>query len=334
MITIYPTPSSANTDSTPVFFDELRETIGLNMTPFSCGRAAMLYGLRALGLGRMDHILVPPFLGHCVLSTVSKTAFPTMTPVSAVKAILVYHQFGYPQKIDAIEKTAQYNGWIILNDCANTFLTLYRQKSVVDWGDFSVLSFSKIYPCVLGGALTSRNDRLLNRIKGDYTFMAERHTARANMAYSVMDKASKGLLGDDTGFEVDAVYGYLPEVVAFPIEAFRALPDTRQEIKKDANHRKRLLAIVTSYFPERVPECSECEVIPFAIPIASDPSQMESISERIQRQMDVEVPILHFDFARNMLEPDYRKALVIGCHVGWNEDMVTSICEIMRESMP
>jgi hypothetical protein len=95
-----------------------------------------------------------------------------------------------------------------------------------------------------------------------------------------------------------------------------------------------LLAIVTSYFPERVPECSESEVIPFAIPIAGDLSQMESISERIRRQMDVEVPILHFDFARNMLEPDYRKALVIGCYADWNEDMVTGICEIIRENMP
>jgi hypothetical protein len=71
-------------------------------------------------------------------------------------------------------------------------------------------------------------------------------------------------------------------------------------------------------------------VVPFAIPITGDGDHLEKLSHHIQERLEVELPVLHFDFARNMLAPDYRKAIVIGCHRQWTADLVTSVCDIIE----
>jgi len=44
-------------------------------------------------------------------------------------------------------------------------------------------------------------------------------------------------------------------------------------------------------------------------------------------------PVLHFDYAQNMLKPDYRKALVVGCHEGWSEDRIRVIFQIVKDGL-
>ncbi len=330
MITIYPTHTEKSNDEQSHFFEALSQLTGLKKTPFSCGRAAMVYGLRALGIGRMDEILVPPYLGHCVLSALARTSFPTMTPSHRTKIILVFHQFGYPQKISAIEKVASKNDWIILNDCANTIFSSCRGEPVINWGDFSVLSFAKLYPCTLGGGLISTKGEIQEAIETNHAAMSLSHFNRVNIAHETLEKAHKNLLGVEAQFEIEAVFGYLPELVAFPNRYLSLLPQTTQEIEEDTNHRRRLLNIVNSYFPDRVPDCSECDVVPFAIPVSGEPAQLELVSGRIKQELRVDVPVLHFDFAKNMLQPDYRKSLVIGCHKDWRENIVIDICEMIK----
>ena len=137
-------------------------------------------------------------------------------------------------------------------------------------------------------------------------------------------------MGPETEIEIDAVYGYIPELVAFPSNALQSLPNTAKEIEKDADHRKHIVDIVSSYFPDHVPECSECDVVPFAVPIAGPPEELELLSRKIKEEIDVDVPILNFDFDRNMLNSDYKKSLVIGCHKDWSKNIVIKLCEIIK----
>jgi len=331
MISIYPGyPERMNKDKT-AFFDAIGDMTGRKITPFSCGRAAMVYGLRSLGIGRKDEILVPPWLGQCVLSALSRTAFPTMTPSHRTKAILVYHQFGYPQHLEKIEKVASENRWIILNDCANTIFSKYEGRNILEWGDFSILSFSKLYPCALGGALVSSKNEIQDAIDSNHENLSAKHEDRSNMAHGILENAKRDLLRPDKEIEIDAVYGYLPELVAFPSNAFKGLPNTSEAIEKDIDHRKQILDIVGSYFSGHVPECFGCDVAPFAVPIAGPPGELELISRKIKEEIGVDVPVLHFDFDRNMLTPNYRKALVIGCHKDWREKVVRRTCEFIKK---
>lgn len=330
MITIYPECTEIKNSGGINLFENLAALTGLKVSPFSCARAALVYGLRALGIGRMDEVLVPPFLSYCVLSALTRSSFASMSASSRTKAILVFHQFGYPQKIEQIRKAAVKNKWVIINNCSNTIFSSYRGEFVLRGGGFSVLSLSKIFGCILGGGLVSERPEMLNSLKDNYPQLFSKHLTRANIAYDTLNKFKNGLLGFKAGFEVDAVFGYLPEVVSIPTNTLAALPGSIEEIKNDTAHRKRLLKIVSNKMPGRIPVCrDEEEVVPFAIPVIADTGNLEKISRVIRKELEVEAPILHFDYSRNMLDPDYRRSLVIGCHKDWTEEIVEKICNIV-----
>ncbi len=289
--------------------------------------------MQALGFTRRDEILVPPYLGHCVLSALARTSFPAMAPSSVTKGILVFHQFGYPQQLDEIQKVAAKNKWFIINDCANTIFSVYKGKRVTDWGDFTMLSFPKLYACLLGGGLIWHKSGGGGILGEKYETLWASQAARAQNPYEILHKAQENAFGRETEFEIDAVFGYLPKLVAFPPQALAALPDTREEIQQDIERRKRLLKIIYSYFPKSVPSHPESDVVPFAVPIGGNAAQLEQLSQELKDELLVDVPVLHFDFARNMLDPRYRKALVVGCHRDWTEDWVIQTCEYLKERL-
>jgi len=328
MITIY--PGNTTKKGGNYFFESLRQLSGVDVVPFSSSRAALVYGLRAMGLGRMDEILVPPFLSHCVLSALSKTIFPVMTPSNRTKAILVFHQFGYPQQIKLLEEEAAKNGWKIVNNCVHAPFSSYENKKIIEWGDFAVVSLPKLYACNLGGGLATANPQILQELDETYEKLCEAHINRSNWAFDTLLKSKKNPYGIEERFDVDAVYGILPELVAFPSQSYALLPRTTQKIEDDLDHRRRLFALIQTRFPEKIPEIPECDVLPFAIPIKGELKKLEHLALKVKKELNIEVPILHFDFARNMLSPDYRKALVIGCHQDWTEERVTAICKIIE----
>lgn len=332
MTGIYPVFEKRKGSST--FFNALKTRLGVKILPFACGRSAIVAGLRAFGLNRMDEIMVPPYLGQCVLSAISRTAFPTMTPSSRTKAILVYHQFGYPQDIAQIESTAKRKGWIVLNDCANTIFTQVKEQFLAEWGDFTIISLSKLYPCAMGGGFYCRRTDIYEKVLTENKNLSDTHKKKADHALEQLIKINSGFFGAETIFEINSLYGYLPDLMAFPKKVYSALPSTKEEIEKDVAHRKDILSIVKEIFSDRIPSVNENEeIVPFAVPITGDASRLKIISNKIKEELSVDVPVLHFDFARNMLTPDYRQSLVIGCHLDWSEKLVLKICEMIKRDI-
>jgi hypothetical protein len=326
MIDIYPGYRSGS--SNKLFFHNLNSIISHGVVPFFSGRSAMFAGLEAFGLTRVDEILVPPYLGHCVLSSISRTSFPTMTPSDRTKAILVYHQFGFPQQLDRIERVAHRNNWIILNDCASSLFTKVNGKFLIDWGDFTIVSFSKIYHCGLGGGLwTDRKDLL--------SPLSERSELDQEMAEEAFDfylEIQSGRFGKKTHLKIQALYGLLPDIKSIAPMAVKALPASLSEIYGDIERRKRIYSAALDMFGINVPVC-EGEVVPFAIPILWEEGNFLPIADKIQRCFNVSIPLLHFDFARNILEPEYKKALIIGCHDEWEEDIVYQIFSLIKKEL-
>ena len=62
---------------------------------FSSARAGLSAALLAMGLGRPDMCWTPPFSSHCVLEAVALACTPAPVEVDALRAALVYHQWGY-----------------------------------------------------------------------------------------------------------------------------------------------------------------------------------------------------------------------------------------------
>lgn len=330
MITIYPAFKEGIGNKT--FFDVFELKTGIKVLPFACGRSAMVAGLSTAGLGRMDEILVPPYIGQCVLSALSRTSFPTMTPSIRTKAILVFHQFGFPQNLADIESVARNNNWVVLNDCANTIFTQVKGRFLIEWGDFTIISLSKLYPCGIGGGFYSRRTNIYEKVFSEHEELSGIHGEMAEQALEKLVKINSGFYGAETIFEINSLYGYLPDIVAFPQKAYSALPSTKEDIEKDITHRKKLYNLALSMFGNSVPVCDE-EVVPFAIPISGEKEQLLSLSEMIQNRFSVSAPVLHFDYDRNMLAPDYRSSLIIGCHAEWKEEIVQRVFELVKKGL-
>ena len=81
-------------------------------------------------------------------------------------AILATHVFGNACDIDAIQAIADKHGLKIIYDAAHCFDTLYKGKSVFEYGDISTCSFhaTKIFHTIEGGAVFSPQPELLTRI--------------------------------------------------------------------------------------------------------------------------------------------------------------------------
>ena len=281
----------------------------------------------------MDEIFVPPFLGGCVLSALTHTIFPSLRPSEKTRVIMVYHQFGFPQKIEAIQIEAKKQNWIILNNCSNTILSRANGVSVLDWGDATIVSFAKLFPTGLGGGLIISSQEIKER----YTNMAATTDFQepwASKALSVIQAAhASDEQTENMRLEIEGVYGYLPEVVAFPDAAAVSLPQARSALEADRDRRKRLLEITQEFFPDRLPDCKDAEVVPFAIPIRGDREQLDRISKEIQNTFRYHAPILHFDFACNMLASQYGPALVLGCHEEWSDENFISICQLIQKRL-
>lgn len=313
------------------FFNNLKALTKVScIIPTTCARSALVQGLRAAHLGRMDEILVPPYMCQAVLSAISRTSFPTMACSLWTKAILVFHQFGFPQDITFIEKEARGNGWLIVNDCAHTIFSRYKGQNVLGWGDFSVLSFSKIFPCVLGGALVSPKKSFAVLVQDSVNSLSQKDKAWVEKAYKVLEANQQKVFGDEAVFEIAAVYGFLPEMVSFPYKAGNFLPKTREVLEQDVDRRIRAWTIIRSFFPRLVPDCPECDVVPWAVPVKGDIANIKRIVPIIKKKTGVSLPILHFDFARNMLHSNYQPALIIECSNDLVEKQLLKICEELK----
>lgn len=82
------------------------------------------------------------------------------------QAILATHVFGNPCNIEKIEKIAKKYNLKIIYDAAHAFGVKYKNKSLVSYGDISVLSFhaTKIFHTVEGGAIVTNNNELAQKI--------------------------------------------------------------------------------------------------------------------------------------------------------------------------
>ena len=83
------------------------------------------------------------------------------------KAILAVHVYGTPCDVEAIQAIANRHNLHVIYDAAHAFGVRIGDKSILEYGDLSALSFhaTKLYTSAEGGALISQSQKLRDRIK-------------------------------------------------------------------------------------------------------------------------------------------------------------------------
>ncbi len=86
---------------------------------------------------------------------------------SKTSAILPVHVFGNSCEVEEIESIALKHGLKVIYDAAHAFGVNYKEKSVLNYGDVSTISFhaTKLFHTIEGGALIIKDDALYTKAK-------------------------------------------------------------------------------------------------------------------------------------------------------------------------
>ncbi len=149
---------------------------------FSSGTVALITALQTLRI--TGEVITTPYsfvaTAHSLLWNGIKPVFADVDPVSLnldpdrieaaitpqTTAIMPVHCYGHPCDVDRIEKIADNYGLKVIYDAAHAFGVQWRNDSVLNHGDLSVLSFhaTKVFNTFEGGAIVCQDAKTKQRI--------------------------------------------------------------------------------------------------------------------------------------------------------------------------
>jgi dTDP-4-amino-4,6-dideoxygalactose transaminase len=154
----------------------LCEYLGVqHLSLFSNGTLALLVALNTLGIQSGEVITTPftfPATAHVLYWSGIRPVFGDIDESTfnldpnriehligpQTKAILAVHVYGTPCDVNALQSIADRHGLQVIYDAAHAFGVKYRERSIVEYGDLTMLSFhaTKLFTTIEGGALISR----------------------------------------------------------------------------------------------------------------------------------------------------------------------------------
>jgi dTDP-4-amino-4,6-dideoxygalactose transaminase len=165
--------------------DKLRQFLQVNHLHYLCnGTIALQLALAALDINNGE-IITTPF---SYVATISAILWQRCTPVfvdietdtwtidpmkieaaitSKTKAIMAVHVFGYACAVNIIKDIAEKYHLKVIYDGAHAFGSRLDDRSLLDWGDVSMLSFhaTKLFHTVEGGACICNDQSISDRIE-------------------------------------------------------------------------------------------------------------------------------------------------------------------------
>lgn len=167
------------------FEKSFAEYLGSDYASSTCnGTVALHLALLALGIGEDDEVIVPTLTYIAsVNSIVYCGATPVFCDVSPVtwqadpedvrkritkrtKAIMAVHVYGHPCDMDELTEIATEYNLSIIEDCAESFGSIYKGKKAGTIGDIGVFSFfgNKTITTGEGGMVITNNKTLIDRV--------------------------------------------------------------------------------------------------------------------------------------------------------------------------
>jgi dTDP-4-amino-4,6-dideoxygalactose transaminase len=142
------------------FEEQFAEYLGVkNCVAVANGTDALEIGLKAIGVGSGDEVLVPANTFFATAEAVgnvgAKAVFVDIDPKTynidaakaeekitpRTKAIIPVHLYGLPAEMDEVMALARERGLKVLEDCAQAHGAIYKGKTVGTFGDVATFSF-------------------------------------------------------------------------------------------------------------------------------------------------------------------------------------------------
>lgn len=165
------------------FEQELADYLGVeHLSLFANATIALITALQSLRVN--GEVITTPYsfiaTSHSLVWNGIRPVFVDIDPVtlnldprkieSAITpqttAIMPVHCYGHPCEVDKIQKIADNFGLKVIYDAAHAFGVRYKSRSILSYGDLSVLSFhaTKVFNTFEGGAIISPDKKTKQRI--------------------------------------------------------------------------------------------------------------------------------------------------------------------------
>lgn len=267
-------------------------------------RVGLCWALEAKGYVRhQDHVLVPRFIGRCILNSIGRFALPVETPTTKTRIALVVDQFGRRQDLKALKVRFQESNWSYIEDSPYG-IGIDENAGEASMGRF--IGLSKVLPIVQGALFVAGDESIrlsiiANRRNSSawslpvwlaMLYMRKRYVSGysdlADAAYE-MYLAAKGGCGALRG-NINSVFGKIDEI--------------------EFENKRRLTAVVESLGESvLVPDQARIGyVVPFL------PGDAINLATKIFREFGFSDSVVHVDLDRNMMSPNYARCLLIPLH--------------------
>jgi DegT/DnrJ/EryC1/StrS aminotransferase family len=297
--------------------------------------AAVLGFLRRTGIlaSKNSEVLVPQWLGIPVYQQVTNYAFPVLSCTARTRAVLVYHQYGFPQDMDRILDFAGTNKLTVIEDCAHAADSFYKNQRLGTLGEYAIYSFSKFTFCfALGGVSFREAD-----FSGYLDSAIKRQPRLLRSAINLFKLIDEFNLSDDRP--------RLPSlmtrgrIAAYSLYG-ESLAPSKRAIALWAGNGPEELATRRRYFAhlrDRTRDLGICDhletvgVAPYAIPVRMPDAKARLLVARLDEE-GIHTGIYRFDMNRCFLEPNFAPCVLLPCHGGISGAEFDKIVEIVRHA--
>jgi len=226
-----------------------------NVVLTSNGTISLQIAYRLFGL--QEEVITTPFT---FIATASSLAWEGLDPVfadidgksfnidindveekitSKTSAIVPVHVFGNPCDVEAIDALAKRHDLKVIYDAAHAFGVKYKQESILNWGDISVLSFhaTKLFHTIEGGALIINDDELCAKVRDMINFGIVGPESIETLGINAKMNEFQAAMGLCILDDIDAAISRREQLVAL-YDSFLSDKITKQFWMKDAtlNH--------------------------------------------------------------------------------------------------
>lgn len=264
-------------------------------------RVGLCWALEQRGYRRhRDHILVPRFMGRCILNSLGRFALPVESPTDQTRIALVVDQFGRRQVTGAMAPQFSERNWAYIEDSPYG-VGADERPGAGSLGRF--IGLSKVLPVVQGALFIAGDEALRQRIESN----RQNSSAWGWPVWLTMLLLRKRYA---TGYSdaADAAYELYPAARGGSAALRGNLAAVFRRIELFERESQERMAAVLDVLGKHVLPTDQrrlAYVVPFL------PGDDLLTAQAIFRNRGFSDAVLHFDLNCNMLEPNYVKSLVI-----------------------
>lgn len=292
------------------------ELLGRDCLAIPSVRVGLCWTLEFLGCSRhRDHVLVPKFMGRCILNSLNRFALPVETPTPRTRLVVAVHQFGIRHDLEAVRRECAAQGWRYVEDSPCGFEPT-EGLGPGAWAKF--IGLSKVLPAVKGALVLSDDADLL-------AFFTRKRRETSLWSWPVfLTMAMLRARGRVSEYSVAADAAY---------ELYLACRGENAVIRGNMWFALGQLDRVAAGAQERVGHIAarlgprvlmpDTRRLPYVVPFfpTGDPGGTQAVFG----SHGFDATLYHVDVARNLLAPRFERALLLPVHRGIPDEVFAAL---------